>query len=199
MAAKPGYRPPASDTTKGKCCECMCNYADGRRDCEHINCPIYMRHQFRKLIPKFDWVFDSKWARHELKRIQYELTKEEYIEKYIFNSTLNKPILTRSKMYRAKCFDCCNDFTEGRKDCNIRGCPLYYWMPYRTSLPLYNWMFDLSYTNRHANRAFVSNMYRKIKLPNGHMTTKINIHKYITTYLPWIGPPIVRRVRKVAT
>lgn len=40
--------------------------------------------------------------------------------------------ITRSQAMKAKCFECCNGFIDGRVDCGIRDCPIYPWMPYRT-------------------------------------------------------------------
>lgn len=173
----------------------MCNYADGRTDCEHIRCPSYMRHKYRKLEPSFDWVFDSKWAKHDVKRRIEGLSKTEYIAKYIYNG---KPILGTIKMFRAKCYDCHNDFLDGRKDCLVRGCPIYFWMPYRELYPTYEWMFELDYTERHRKQAFIECMYRKVENENGRPTIKYNIIKYIKTHLPWYGDAPVKRVRKAA-
>jgi len=37
-----------------------------------------------------------------------------------------------SAAIKAKCFDCCAYYEDGKYDCEIKGCPLYPWMPYRT-------------------------------------------------------------------
>lgn len=39
--------------------------------------------------------------------------------------------LTRKECMLAKCFECCNGYIDGIKDCGITGCPLYAYMPYR--------------------------------------------------------------------
>lgn len=31
---------------------------------------------------------------------------------------------------KAKCFDCCAYFEDGREDCGVEDCPLYPWMAY---------------------------------------------------------------------
>ena len=38
--------------------------------------------------------------------------------------------LTPRQSIRAKCADCTCDYTDGREDCGIQGCPLYPFMPY---------------------------------------------------------------------
>ena len=37
-----------------------------------------------------------------------------------------------SKAIRAKCADCMNNFADGRLDCEVDKCSLYYFMPYGT-------------------------------------------------------------------
>jgi len=39
--------------------------------------------------------------------------------------------LTKNQMCKAKCYDCCGGFVDGRIDCLIPECPLYPQMPYR--------------------------------------------------------------------
>lgn len=39
--------------------------------------------------------------------------------------------LSRMQAMKAKCFECCNGFIDGRVDCRIPSCPIYPWMPYR--------------------------------------------------------------------
>lgn len=39
--------------------------------------------------------------------------------------------LTRDQAIKAKCADCCGYYIDGRLDCEISGCPLYRYMPYR--------------------------------------------------------------------
>lgn len=36
-----------------------------------------------------------------------------------------------SAAIKAKCFDCCAYYEDGKVDCGVKGCPLYPWMPYR--------------------------------------------------------------------
>lgn len=40
---------------------------------------------------------------------------------------------------RNKCFDCCGDMIDGRQDCQIVSCALYYWQPYRKLKPDLSW------------------------------------------------------------
>ena len=35
-----------------------------------------------------------------------------------------------SKAVRAKCAECSSDYADGRVDCEIEGCSLYWWQPY---------------------------------------------------------------------
>lgn len=44
-------------------------------------------------------------------------------------------LISRAQAMKAKCFECCNGFIDGRVDCGICDCPLYAWMPYRVSRP----------------------------------------------------------------
>ena len=37
-----------------------------------------------------------------------------------------------SAAIKAKCFDCCAYYEDGKVDCGVKDCPLYPWMPYRT-------------------------------------------------------------------
>ena len=47
---------------------------------------------------------------------------------------LNKHIdggkLTLKQMIRAKCFECCGNYADGKDDCYLPDCPLYPMMPY---------------------------------------------------------------------
>ncbi len=47
---------------------------------------------------------------------------------------LNKHIdggkLTLKQMIRAKCFECCGNYADGKEDCSLPDCPLYPMMPY---------------------------------------------------------------------
>jgi hypothetical protein len=48
----------------------------------------------------------------------------------------------RAEAMKAKCRDCMCDYTDGRKECGIRTCPLYPWTPYRKQTPDYTWCSD---------------------------------------------------------
>lgn len=52
---------------------------------------------------------------------------------------------------RAKCFECTCDFADGRRDCKVRGCPVYPRMPYRKMKPLWDWVYGM-WTKRHRTR-----------------------------------------------
>jgi len=169
---KTGYRPSAIDAFKAKCCECSANYLDGRTDCQIIRCPLYSRHPYRKLKPNYEWLFGRAFIKrmYEAEMINLNMTIDEYVRTHVMNS---RGKLSVNMIVRGKCFWCCGDFRGGmpREDCGITDCALYYWMPYRTQLPTYDWMFDLSYTNKHRVAATMSGCMN----PDG----TINRPKYI--------------------
>lgn len=157
-------RPRMSEAIRAKCCECSANYDDGHYDCKVNQCPLYSRMPYRKLIPNFSWIFGKYREHHTNKAAKSGISHEEYIslcvKSYltkIQSSKISK--ITLSQMIRAKCFDCCSDYNsgsteKGRIECGfhtkgMRDCPLYYWTPYRTAKPNYDWMFDLNYTRKH--------------------------------------------------
>jgi hypothetical protein len=160
---KTGIRPPSSDAIRAKCCECRAGYADGRSfDCKVCKCPLYPKSKTRRLKPDFSWVF-SKWRRsHEEKRQSLGLTQEQYIKKFVVKSN-GKCSFGNPTLFRAKCYECCNNFVDGRVDCCMFDCSLYYWMPYREQehIPDLNWLFDVQYTNKHRNRRIIENLSRE--------------------------------------
>lgn len=150
--ARTGIRPPAPDACKAMCCDCSGYYADGRYiDCQIRNCSFYTRMKYRKLPPDLSWLFGKWTKRHETARRALGLTQEQYIAQHIVRPN-RKYAIGFAAMFRAKCFDCCNNFHDGRMDCEIPGCPIYYWMPYRELLPDLNWLFDFPYTRHHNDR-----------------------------------------------
>jgi len=42
--------------------------------------------------------------------------------------------ITLGQAVKAKCFECCGGYPDGRLDCRIPGCPIYPWMPYRARI-----------------------------------------------------------------
>ncbi len=40
---------------------------------------------------------------------------------------------SRAEAMKAKCFECCNGYIDGKVDCGIPDCPLYPWMPFNSS------------------------------------------------------------------
>ena len=40
--------------------------------------------------------------------------------------------LTRSQAMKCKCYYCNGYNSDGRKDCKVKRCPLYPWMPYNS-------------------------------------------------------------------
>ena len=43
---------------------------------------------------------------------------------------LNGQSISIAQAVKAKCFDCCAYYEDGKYDCEIKGCPLYPWMPF---------------------------------------------------------------------
>jgi len=156
-----GIRPPAPEALKAKCCECCAAYGDGRyTDCEVRLCPLYHRMPYRKTKPNFSWVFGKWTRRHHQNRLALALTEEQYIQQHIIRPN-GKIALGFTTLFRAKCYRCCNDFYDGRVDCNIPDCPIYYWMPYRRDIARLDWLFDLPYTRRHNERRVLENLTRE--------------------------------------
>ena len=46
---------------------------------------------------------------------------------------------SRNKAIQAMCKGCMGNYIDGRLDCEITNCPLYFWMPYRENLADLNW------------------------------------------------------------
>lgn len=53
---------------------------------------------------------------------------------------------------KSKCCECMANYVDGRNDCKIDNCPLYYWMPYRKRDPIFKWLFELVVMKKHRNR-----------------------------------------------
>jgi len=47
---------------------------------------------------------------------------------------------SRAAAMLSKCADCCGNWEDGRKDCEVTCCALYPWMPYREREPDLTWM-----------------------------------------------------------
>jgi hypothetical protein len=47
--------------------------------------------------------------------------------------------VTRAKAMLSKCHDCMGYYKDGKVDCQVTGCPLYPWMPYRQMEPDTGW------------------------------------------------------------
>jgi len=60
------------------------------------------------------------------------------IEKYGMNGSVKDNLikylkggkLSRPQAMKCKCYDCNGYNADGRKDCGVKHCPLYPWMPY---------------------------------------------------------------------
>lgn len=186
---KRGYKPSIIESLHGNCCECTGNYADGRVDCQRVQCPAYCKHKYRKLTPSFDWIF-GEWSNHNKQRMALGQTREQYIANVI--GTVKYKIGITS-IFRAICFKCNGEFKGGvtREDCGIPNCPLYYWMPYRDDLPSYDWMFDLDYTDRHRVNATVEGYL----IPNQSNMIIFDRQRYISDKLNWTGDPPPQQAR----
>lgn len=149
-----GYRPSMSEACRAKCFDCMDNFGDGRRDCRVYACPLYTRMPFRKTNRiDYSWVF-GRWARNNIVLAEELGTTDPRkfaMLKWGKNGKIRIPM---SKMIRAKCFGCNGDYIQpglekGRVDCGVPDCPLYFWTPYRSQFPCYDWMFNLDHTKKH--------------------------------------------------
>jgi hypothetical protein len=149
-----GLRPSMSEACRAMCFDCTANFADKRRDCMIVNCPLYQRMPYRKNANiRYDWIF-GKWNRQlivQAEELGITDPKEFAMHKWGKNGKIRIPM---SKLFRAKCFRCCADYYQGklekgRVDCGVASCPIYYWTPYRQQLPNYDWMFELDYTRKH--------------------------------------------------
>lgn len=67
------------------------------------------------------------------------------------------------KAIKAKCFDCCGDMMDGKIDCEINTCPLYWWQPYRKGIPNLAWQTEGTHLqkNRTAMRIRMKEIRRK--------------------------------------
>lgn len=55
-------------------------------------------------------------------------------------SAMTVPRPSSTKAIHAKCHDCMSYYVDGRRDCKVPTCPLYYWMPYREQEPDTTWL-----------------------------------------------------------
>lgn len=53
---------------------------------------------------------------------------------------------------RAMCFECMGDMLDGRADCEIVTCPIYFWQPYRKLEPDYTWRTEGSHLKNNFKR-----------------------------------------------
>jgi len=148
-------RPSMSEACRAKCFDCTNNFADGRYDCKIKGCPLYIRMPYRKgTNPNFEWFF-GKWNRSMIMKAT-EMGLENDPNTFVRNIYYRngKYRIPMRQIIRAKCFRCCGDYWQpgsekGRVDCAIVNCPLYFWTPYRESVPNYSWMFEFDHTKKH--------------------------------------------------
>ena len=62
---------------------------------------------------------------------------------------------------RNKCFNCCGDMIDGRQDCQLVTCSLYYWQPYRKLKPNLSWRTEGSHLAK--NRAALQKRVKTAK------------------------------------
>ena len=60
----------------------------------------------------------------EVSRAKLAAGKNEY-QKFLEGGKI-----TLGQAVKAKCFDCCGYYEDGKVDCGVRDCPLYPWMPF---------------------------------------------------------------------
>lgn len=71
------------------------------------------------------------------------------------------PRPSSTKAMRAKCFDCCGDMIDGRVDCQIVKCPLYYWQPYRRLTPDLSWQEEGTHLRKNRQELGLTRSTRK--------------------------------------
>lgn len=168
---KTGPRPSSTLAVKSKCCDCRGGYLDGRQvDCKVTRCPLYKKMPYRTNPPDYVWVFGKYTSRHINKMKEMKCGAIEYIKTNLANRKSWPGI---GDMFRAKCFDCCNNFadkpvdkTEEEKggrgyDCQVTECPLYWWQPYRKLTPSYDWILDLECNKKHETAMIINCMTRE--------------------------------------
>lgn len=148
-------RPGRVECVRAKCFECTNQFADGRVDCEHQDCPLYVRIPYRKLPPRIGWLTNGAWSKKYQNKIQsLDITIVEYVKKYMMpKGKLKIPI---PDIMRAKCFRCQADYYQGGKEpgkveCGLRSCPLYPYTPYHKQEPDLDWLFHSKHTSAHRN------------------------------------------------
>lgn len=76
---------------RAKCYRCNCDFVDRRQDCQIPNCTIYYWMPYREMEPNFDWIFNSPYTKkHNIRRMAEGLTRDEYLDTYLSNSTVEK-------------------------------------------------------------------------------------------------------------
>jgi hypothetical protein len=48
--------------------------------------------------------------------------------------------ITRKAAIESKCHECSGYYVDGKVDCQVPGCPLYQYMPYRSQEPDFSWL-----------------------------------------------------------
>jgi hypothetical protein len=66
----------------------------------------------------------------EIEKHGTESSGKNAMLKYLKGET----IIHRAAAVKAKCFECCGYYADGRVDCENNDCPLYPYMPYRGKL-----------------------------------------------------------------
>lgn len=66
-----------------------------------------------------------------LTRLEYAMLGKACPGKVVMVKHLKGAAISRAGAIKAKCYDCCAGYADGKKDCKVRSCPLYPFMPYR--------------------------------------------------------------------
>lgn len=71
--------------------------------------------------------------------------REKYLERIKNGEIVRRKSPSLKKSILAKCKDCMCDYEDGRLDCEIESCSLYYWMPYGKLRKKRNEMSEITY------------------------------------------------------
>jgi hypothetical protein len=70
--------------------------------------------------------------------------RKKYLEKVKSGEIVKPKRPSMIKAIKAKCKNCMCDYVDGRLDCEIETCSLYYWMPYGKLRKKRNELFEVS-------------------------------------------------------
>jgi len=152
-----------AECIRGKCFDCTAGFADGRYDCEHFDCPAYVRMPYRRGVPRISWMLGAWSSKYRNRCEAHGMSIVEYVQTFMIRN--GRIIIPTPDIMRAKCFRCCADYRQGnekgRVDCGVVGCPYYFYTPYRTERPNYDWLFDSGHTRKHVNKKILLGISRE--------------------------------------